>query len=827
MTLSDPSPSIKELLLHRDFVRALAARLTRDPNSAEDLEQEMWLRAINTPPRRIVSPRGWLTRVLQNLANERRRRDRRRERRERERRVAATTAPSTEALHEHRMLRERLAGSLQVLPEEERTLIELRCHEGLPPREIAARTGIPIGEIHSRLRRGFSTMQKDLDEEYGDRRRWSLALAGLVRSDATAEAAPLASSVLSSAVLWKLTATVALLLAVAWLGVKSLGEDVTSRPDTEGDESIAEYDQTTKEQLRDVSIASNTARRAAIEPDVSAIVTAEDVRALLIVEVLMNRSDERARGVTILVEPYKSEHIESYVMVTGADGRARFENLPVGDWTVSPSHGRPKRAQVTGPETVRLKLTVRRGRELRAYVVAPDNRSVADAEVRVSWPARPDTTFFAGRTNETGNLFLANVSPDAWISASAEGYGSSARLALSTPTDRSGGALRVQLDLNEPCIPLSVRVVDAGVRPVPGARVRMMKKSDPHFDDRGSLRLPPIGLEVEADETGWAVLNSICGEGRFVEAKAPGYAPALLALEPAADAVTLQLFEPGGVHGTVRDTHGTPLAGVQIVVRRGEREKPMAVVETDADGGYHLTQLPPGPVVLEALRSTPEFQSRVDSAVLEAGRSLDWSPRLGSGIGIGGRAVDADGRALAGWIVSLESHENAVACPTLDLVEPRPSIFHTQTDEEGRFFFARAEDRLHWITLRDPQANVVRGWCKDIPLGSYDNELRTTAGRLPTAGISGSVRRADGSIPRATEIHVRGPLLRRARRISLDPRTGEFAIEGLNASLYCLSIWAPGYPAQDLPGHARIELHRGEWRRLGEFSWPPRPVSEK
>ena len=40
----------------------------------------------------------------------------------------------------------------------------------------------------------------------------------------------------------------------------------------------------------------------------------------------------------------------------------------------------------------------------------------------------------------------------------------------------------------------------------------------------------------------------------------------------------------------------------------------------------------------------------------------------------------------------------------------------------------------------------------------------------------------------------------------IDPATGEFEIGPLNPSRYRLRLWAPGYPAQDVPGHEVVEL---------------------
>ncbi|MEL6715816.1 MAG: sigma factor, partial [Planctomycetota bacterium] len=83
------------LLEHADWVRALARRLVRDEATADDVAQEALSVAIERPPRAggsvdagdtassDPSVRGWLARVVQNVARQRARSEGRRARRER------------------------------------------------------------------------------------------------------------------------------------------------------------------------------------------------------------------------------------------------------------------------------------------------------------------------------------------------------------------------------------------------------------------------------------------------------------------------------------------------------------------------------------------------------------------------------------------------------------------------------------------------------------------------------------------------------------------------------------------------------------------------
>ncbi|MDH3591469.1 MAG: hypothetical protein OER88_06300 [Planctomycetota bacterium] len=74
------APDPKLLAEHLPLVERLARRLVLDPNAADDVVQETLLAAMKNPPRR--SWRGWLARVVRNLAYRSLRSDERRRRRE-------------------------------------------------------------------------------------------------------------------------------------------------------------------------------------------------------------------------------------------------------------------------------------------------------------------------------------------------------------------------------------------------------------------------------------------------------------------------------------------------------------------------------------------------------------------------------------------------------------------------------------------------------------------------------------------------------------------------------------------------------------------------
>ncbi|MCI0339694.1 MAG: sigma-70 family RNA polymerase sigma factor [Planctomycetales bacterium] len=179
------------LLAHGGFVRGLARSLVRDDDTAADLEQEAWTAALERPPRDPHRWRGWLATVVRNFARQRYRSDRRRESRER---AAARPepVPSTEEILARESARRMVVEAVVGLDEPYRSTIVLRFLEGLPPREVALRQGVPVETVKSRLQRGLAILRERLDGRHGgDRRAWSVALLPLAGPPSGGGGAPL------------------------------------------------------------------------------------------------------------------------------------------------------------------------------------------------------------------------------------------------------------------------------------------------------------------------------------------------------------------------------------------------------------------------------------------------------------------------------------------------------------------------------------------------------------------------------------------------------------------------------------------------------------
>lgn len=169
--------AIHELLANVQWLRTLARRLARDPDTADDLVQETCAIALQqqAPPR---DWRSWLVGVLRTLVRSQRRDDAVQQRKSAllRGRADGDDGDDTLTLVQRLEVQNLLATAVLQLEEPYRATVLLRYFEGEPPRRIAARHGVPVATVHSRLQRGVQQLRERLDRDAGGRARW-LALA--------------------------------------------------------------------------------------------------------------------------------------------------------------------------------------------------------------------------------------------------------------------------------------------------------------------------------------------------------------------------------------------------------------------------------------------------------------------------------------------------------------------------------------------------------------------------------------------------------------------------------------------------------------------------
>jgi RNA polymerase sigma-70 factor, ECF subfamily len=175
--LKDRRPEALALLMrtHGRTILGYLTQLLRDRATAEDVLQqvllEVWQRAPSFDPERggLLT---WVLMIAKSRALD-----------ELRRRVPEPVDPSTAAQRaaltrpsEHdpeRMLEQwRIAALLERLPRDEASLLRLRFYDDLTQTEIAARTGISVGTIKTRMVNGLSQLRDLLEaEQHSDPQR--------------------------------------------------------------------------------------------------------------------------------------------------------------------------------------------------------------------------------------------------------------------------------------------------------------------------------------------------------------------------------------------------------------------------------------------------------------------------------------------------------------------------------------------------------------------------------------------------------------------------------------------------------------------------------
>lgn len=175
------SVSIESLLAQRAWVSRVARALVAGESDADDLEQEVWLRALEHRPRDQGAIRSWFRTVLRREARDLWRSRTRRQRAEEAVPVAPTDAPTADLVAEADAHR-RVVDAVMTLDDPYRTTIVLRYFHELAVSEVARRTGVPRETARTRLRRGLTLLRDRFDAESGGRRdAWIAAVLPLTR----------------------------------------------------------------------------------------------------------------------------------------------------------------------------------------------------------------------------------------------------------------------------------------------------------------------------------------------------------------------------------------------------------------------------------------------------------------------------------------------------------------------------------------------------------------------------------------------------------------------------------------------------------------------
>ena len=142
------------------IVYSVALRVLRDPASAEDVLQEIFMQVWRSPDGFIAtrgSLGGWLAVVSRNRSIDTLRRKRPAEQ------IDETLLPSSYNLAdeaEREGMMEKARTVIRKLPPEQRKTLEMAFFDGLTHSEIAEMTGDPLGTVKTRIRGALLALRK-------------------------------------------------------------------------------------------------------------------------------------------------------------------------------------------------------------------------------------------------------------------------------------------------------------------------------------------------------------------------------------------------------------------------------------------------------------------------------------------------------------------------------------------------------------------------------------------------------------------------------------------------------------------------------------------
>jgi len=160
----DPTALMALYDRHRRAAFGLAYRVLDDAPTAEEVVQDafllVWRHAASFDPARGGSVRAWLLTIVHHRAIDtlRRRLGRRREASGLEAVEMALATPDAWGEVARGLERDEVRAAVASLPAEQRRAIELAYFEGLTHREVAERTGSPLGTVKGRLRLGLQKL---------------------------------------------------------------------------------------------------------------------------------------------------------------------------------------------------------------------------------------------------------------------------------------------------------------------------------------------------------------------------------------------------------------------------------------------------------------------------------------------------------------------------------------------------------------------------------------------------------------------------------------------------------------------------------------------
>ncbi len=803
------------LLRQADWLQGLARTLVKDGNEAEDVWQEA-LEVARTKltgggsDSGLATSRPWLAGVVRNVARSRARRDRERTAREtrgaQERLAQGQWSPSPEEdlglVERQRQLLEHIGA----LPPAQRRVILARFYEGLPPREIAAQTGVPVATVKTQIQRGLDALRVRLDSEYGDRRAWATLLVPIASPWASIGGSVGAkATAFGFGLSWIAWAVAALLVgAVVLIQTKDRPPaldpaefvDVGSahgkaqgqrEPLPPPPESTGSQGSSTSERVP--GVAPNETP-VATPPR---IVNAQDrlpspgpgATAELVLRAVQQGSSLPAPDVYANLFPRDNQTLvrERRKQRTDRDGFARWTGLQPGRYRVL-----ERNIEVHGSGITDITVEIPWGPAIRGIVIDMEGTPVPNAWVSEATGART-------QSDDQGRFALHGAPNMAWVSAKAEGFQRSTVDVISA-NEWSERSLELRMAPGGPSISGRVLAPDGAL--VAGITVRA--KELERYDAPGGLDYNISGASCVSDAAGHYQLDGLLPVPHRITIRATGFPRYEQTVQVAPGAqvtIDIQLPEATTIFGKVTDAKGTPIPGADVAAYGSSRDA--SATTTDEHGNYRIENPPAGVSNMRAQHGQADMAHKHVQLKEGEPHRVDFTLPADPGepaSGITFQFVDEEGRPLEGWHVTAFSEE----------AEHRSSF----TDEQGRVRLNHAKPWMQHFSVGPPgfYGRPVQTF-RDIAQSETPVTLTVTN---RTCTIRGRVTDTAGGLPGDADLHL-SRINGVYKKLQPSGPDGTFEWVGVPSGLYEIRFQATGRATRIIP----VNLTAGETLDLGEL----------
>jgi RNA polymerase sigma factor (sigma-70 family) len=638
---------VEELLEHTEWVRRLAFSLVRCEATADDLVQQTFLTALEHPPVEKGATKGWLARVLRNLAIDRSRRRIRRQVREIKAIAKADENDSDIVPAEvfaRLEMQELLAGAVKDLTDPYRTIVVLYYFDELSTAQIAKKLKLSPSTVRNQLSRAREKIRGRLQGRYGE--NWStlcttLLLRPLLRRASIGSAA--LSSVLKPVLVMAVLTLGTYWAWTQWSGPTSLAEPqatTTSAMGERGGTSGNTVATSSAELAHADDSARRTAQRLSIEVfDRQARPLADTSCRIYAIRKPLSRQEMLGpEALQFSSFPILAEGVTSAAGVFEVD--LSFDSELVMEPQLCVIVEKPafaKYAKLIYPnleqpeQSLRLTLELAAGGGMRILVVDENSQPIPTARVMPSLP-EPDLLdqrfqrFFA-TTDDSGMASLNSLHPRvSELHCWAPGYQSiqvpiEAHWLLS-PTQIMAevpGSAHVTTVMLKRGLPADLHVTSAG-QPYQGARIflREGRHSDAIFHG-AELEKGYLG---ETDHAGYLQVSGLSPNKRAdLVVKIGGIERQIVSVEPESDNL-VDFPALATLKGRVLLADGNPAAHALVMVADpgALSARHMSTAWTRPDGHFEL----PVKRGLFALSIIHPSGSVAASEVLDTGAEMDF-----------------------------------------------------------------------------------------------------------------------------------------------------------------------------------------------------------